>query len=134
MMLRSFCNTAKYFYTSKEEYLISLYFIVSQDFLSRKGFKEQVKCVITSLIRDIRDKDMECTDVPLQNLSRRNNLDYNFIIESHAKSLFALGIAPGSFHSLSRYIRAAKVLDPNTFEIILVSSIPNRTNMFSMPR
>ena len=134
MMLRSFCNTAEYFYTSQAEYLISLHFIVPQDFISEKGFKEQVEYVLTTMIRDVRDNDKKSSDGQFQSPSRRNGLDYNLIIESHANSLFALGITPGSFYNLSRYIRIAKVLDPNIFNIILVSTIPNKTNMFSVPR
>ena len=134
MMLRSFSNNAQYFYINTAEYLISLYFIVPQYFVSRKGLKEQVECVITSLIRDIREEDMKSSDGQSPSPGGRNNLDYHFIIEPHTKSLLSLGMAPGSYHNLSRYIRVTKVLDPNIFNIILVSSIPNRTNMFSIPR
>ena len=117
-----------------QEYLISLYFIVPENFQSSIGLKEQAVNVINSLIRDIRDKDREQSDGRFRRPSRRNSLDYISIMDAYKKTLFTLGIAPGSFNAISRYISDAKVLDPNVFSISLVSSIPNKTNMFSIPR
>ena len=117
-----------------QEYLISLYFIVPENFQSSIGLKEQAVNVITSLIRDIREKDREQSDGRFRRPSRRNSFDYISIIQAYKKTLFTLGIAPGSFDDITRYISGAKVLDPNVFKISFVSNIPNKTNMFSIPR
>ena len=153
MMLRSFCNSAEHFYTkgpelsisenidTKEaEYLISLFFIAPQDCRYRNGIKNQVVDVITSLTRDVQGKDMEYaleiwnTKRQFSKPSRRNSLDYGVIIERYKKTLFMLGMTPGSFDELSQYIKDAKVLVPDIFNITFVSSIPNKTDMFSIPR
>ena len=117
-----------------QEYLISLYFKVPKNFQASTGLKQQAVDVISSLIRDIREKDREQSDGRFRRPSRRNSLDYISIMDAYKKTLFTLGIAPGSFNAISRYISDAKVLDPNVFSITLVSSIPNKTNMFSLPR
>ena len=121
-------------FSSGQEYLISLYFIVPENFQASTGLKQQAVDVISSLIRDIRDKDREQSDGRFRRPSRRNSLDYFSIIQAYKKTLFTLGIAPGSFDDITRYISGAKVLDPNVFNISLVSNIPNKTNMFSIPR
>ena len=117
-----------------QDYLITLYFKVPENFQASSGLKQQAVDVISSLIRDIRDKDREQSDGRFRRPSRRNSLDYVSIIDAYKKTLFTLGIAPGSFNAISRYISDAKVLDPNVFSISLVSSIPNKTNMFSIAR
>ena len=134
MMLRSFLNNGEYFHTKNPGYWISLNFIVPQNFQSMDSFKEQAVAVITNLIKDIRKKDMESSGGQFRRPIRKRGSDYSFIIEPSKKTLFMLGITPGSFDDLSRYISDAKVLDPNIFDIQLVSTIPNQTNMFSLPR
>ena len=134
MMLRSFLNNGEYFHTKNPGYWISLNFIVTQNFQSMDSFKEQAVDVITTLIKDIRKKDMESSGGKFRRPIRKRGSDYSFIIEPYKKTLFRLGITPGSFDDLSRYMSDAKVLDPDIFDIQLVSTIPNQTDMFSVPR
>ena len=134
MMLRSFLNNGVYFHTKNPGYWISLSFIVPHNFQSMDSFKEQAENIITNLIKDIRKKDMESSGGQFRRPIRKRGSEYSFIIAPYKKTLFMLGITPGSFDDLSRYISDAKVLDPDIFDIQLVSTIPNQTNMFSLPR
>ena len=134
MMLRSFLNNGVYFHTKNPGYWISLSFIVPHNFQSMDSFKEQAENIITNLIKDIRKKDMKSSGGQFRRPIRKRGSDYGLIIERYKKTLFMIGITPGSFDDLSRYISDAKVLDPDIFDIQLVSTTPNQTNMFSVPR
>ena len=131
---RSYEATESSMFSDRQEDFITLYFMATKDFLYRISFKEQAVNVISSLIKDICDNDKEQGDGQIQKPSRRNSSDYISIIEAYKKTLCTLGIAPGSFNEISRYISSAKVLDPNVFIITFVTNIPNKTNMFSIPR
>ena len=130
----SYEATESSMFTDGQEHFITLYFIAPKDFLYRISFKEQAVNVISSLIKDICDNDKEQGDGQIQRPSRRNSSDYVSIIEAYKKTLCTLGIAPGSFNDIYLYINSAKVLDPNVFSITFVTKIPNKTNMFSIPR
>ena len=130
----SYEATESSMFSDGQEHFITLYFIAPKDFLYRVSFKEQAVNVISSLIKDICDNDKEQGDGQIMRLSRRNSSDYISIIEAYKKTLCTLGIAPGSFNDVYLYIRSAKVLDPNVFKISFVTNIPNKTDMFSIPR
>ena len=134
MMLRCFCNNAEYFFTKINEYFITLYFIVPHIFQHRNDLREQVVDVIASLIRDINEQDLNSRYNLVGWTNRQNISEYNIIIEPYKKCLVTLGIVPGSLLELHQYISDVKVLDPTVFSVTLVSTIPNRTNMFSVPR
>ena len=117
-----------------QEHFITLYFIAPKHFLYKISLKEQAVNVISSLIKDICDNDKEQGDGQIHRPSRRNSSDYISMIEVYRKALCTLGIAPGSFDDIYLYISSANVLDPNVFIITFVTNIPNKTNMFSIPR